>query len=575
MEDPTGKLEREVSNLAARLAELEQRVDALRADLLREKVLPPAGPGPEGREYAVVAPAPVGSVDAPGMLALAGRLFIIMGGGYLLRAFAETSVLSPSVGISLGLGYALFWVVAAGRAAGNERRPSGVFHGIAASLIAFPLLWESVTRFRIVHAPLDSCIAAVLTTVFLLVAVRYRFQALAWLTVVAASVTTLALLPDSESMVPGVIFLILLGVATLWLGYELEWKGLRWLAAFAANLAVLALTLTALPRHPRVLAAQALFVQLLMLGLYLASIAVRTLVRERNVIPFEVFQAVAAFLLGFLGAVFTTRATGIGSDVLGGAALVLGFSCYAVSFAFVDKLAGHGRNFYFYTSLALLFVLTGTVLLLHEPALELALVAVAGSLSWLSWHHSRLVLALQATICMIVAAIHSGALSYAVVSLVGPAALAGSAPTAAQIIVFAGAAVCIAWPVPAHPDVPPPWVRVQRLILTVMLVLGIGAGLTSAVGRAAGALPSGGLDAGILATIRTIVLAIAALGLAWMGERERFREWGWLHYPVIAGIGLKLLFEDLPNSRPATLFAALAAYGCVLTLSPRVRRKFR
>jgi hypothetical protein len=156
------------------------------------------------------------------------------------------------------------------------------------------------------------------------------------------------------------VFLILLGVATLWIGYELEWKGLRWLVAFAANLAVFSLTFGALAGHPRETPAAAPLVQLLMLGLYLASVAARTLVRACNVTPFEVFQVVAAFVLGFGGAIYTTRATGIGSNVLGIAAVLLGIACYGVAFSFMDRQEGRGRNFHFYTSLALLFSLTGT-----------------------------------------------------------------------------------------------------------------------------------------------------------------------------------------------------------------------
>ena len=34
-----------------------------------------------------------------------------------------------------------------------------------------------------------------------------------------------------------------------------------------------------------------------------------------------------------------------------------------------------------------------------------------------------------------------------------------------------------------------------------------------------------------------------------------------------------MIFEDFRLSHPSTLFVALAAYGCVLILSPRLRRK--
>ena len=72
---------------------------------------------------------------------------------------------------------------------------------------------------------------------------------------------------------------------------------------------------------------------------------------------------------------------------------------------------------------------------------------------------------------------------------------------------------------------------------------------------------------------RTAVLVVAALGLATLARTAHGREAGWLVYPLIALIGLKLLFADFPNGRPETLFVALAAYGCVLILAPRLMRR--
>ncbi|HEY5113807.1 MAG TPA: hypothetical protein VIJ45_06825, partial [Coriobacteriia bacterium] len=84
--------------------------------------------------------------------------------------------------------------------------------------------------------------------------------------------------------------------------------------------------------------------------------------------------------------------------------------------------------------------------------------------------------------------------------------------------------------------------------------------------------PGHGADAGVVATVRTSVLAAAALALAWAGRYRRFREAAWLLYPVLVVGGLKLLVEDLPRSRPATLFIALALYGGALIVAPRLGR---
>jgi hypothetical protein len=113
--------------------------------------------------------------------------------------------------------------------------------------------------------------------------------------------------------------------------------------------------------------------------------------------------------------------------------------------------------------------------------------------------------------------------------------------------------------------------HLPRLLITILLVWSAGGWLIALI---APALPAtaGHADPGILATVRTSVLAAAALALAWAGRFERFRESAWLLYPLLATGGLKLLVEDLPRSRPATLFVALALYGGALIIAPRLSR---
>ena len=82
----------------------------------------------------------------------------------------------------------------------------------------------------------------------------------------------------------------------------------------------------------------------------------------------------------------------------------------------------------------------------------------------------------------------------------------------------------------------------------------------------------GGVDLGALATVRTVVLASAALLIAWMSRRARFREWAWLVYPLLVATGIKMIAQDFKDSRPATLFVALAVFGVALIVAPRLRR---
>ena len=112
-----------------------------------------------------------------------------------------------------------------------------------------------------------------------------------------------------------------------------------------------------------------------------------------------------------------------------------------------------------------------------------------------------------------------------------------------------------------------------RFAIVLVLVLSAGGTLVGYLAPAIGRQPDGSIDAGMLATIRTGVLAIAALAVAWIGRHAGFREWDWLVYPLLVGIGVKMAAQDFMHSRPATLFVALALYGAALIMAPRMRRR--
>jgi hypothetical protein len=63
------------------------------------------------------------------------------------------------------------------------------------------------------------------------------------------------------------------------------------------------------------------------------------------------------------------------------------------------------------------------------------------------------------------------------------------------------------------------------------------------------------------------------LAAAWAGRRPAWLEAGWLAYPLLAFTGLKMLLEDLPRGRPATLIVGFACYGVALIAVPRIRSR--
>ena len=576
MDDRIARLESTVEQLRSAILTLQQRLDVLEAKH-------PGGAATEAdaraEETAGIRPevASAGSItrdwrDPIVVLSLIGRLILVLAGGFFLRALTDTGVFAPPLGVALGFAYGLVWLRMADRVGGRRQVSSAVFHALAAAMVAFPLLLEATTRFKVLPGATSALAIAVLTAGLLLVAWRRRLHAVAWVTVIVALPTCIVLLAQAGVFVPFAFYLIAFGVATLWMGYSLDWFALRWPVALAADLVVLGVTLRASAPEPRDAPNVAMLVQLSLLGAYVVSIAIRTLVRGRNVIPFEVVQTAAALVVGFGGAVSLTRAAGALPTRLGVASLAFGAACYGVAFAFIDRRTDRRRNVYFYTTLALVLVLVGFTLVLGErwPGVVFAALAVLAAGLWS--RVGRLFMLLHGAAYIAAAGIVSGTLSYCAGALaageVGPWAVPGSVMLV--VLVAGGLSVGLA-------AVQPKWdssvfASGPRFVITLVFVWAAGGCVIGYLAPVAGGLADRSVDLGVLATVRTGVLAVATLLIAWIGRHARFREWGWLVYPLLVGTGLKMVAQDFMHSRPATLFIAMALYGTALIVAPRLRR---
>jgi hypothetical protein len=114
--------------------------------------------------------------------------------------------------------------------------------------------------------------------------------------------------------------------------------------------------------------------------------------------------------------------------------------------------------------------------------------------------------------------------------------------------------------------------RLPQLGLDVAVALSA-AGVVAGWAALALGPPGPEADLGLVGTARTAVLASGAVLAAWLGRREAGREAGWLAWPLLAALGLKLLLEDLPRGRPATLIFSFAFTGAALMLVPRLRAR--
>jgi len=574
VDDRLATLESAIDELLSSVRRLEERVALLeRREADRSEPVPePSQATPAGLAESVPL-ATSGWREPVALLSLLGRLFIVLAGGYLLRALTDARTWPPGAGVALGLAYGLAWLLLADRAGARAQAGSAVFHGIGAAAVAFPVVLEAATRFGVLTGSSGAIALAVTTAGLLAVAWRRRIQALAWVAAAGAIPASIVLLARTDIVVPQAYFLIAFGVTALWLGYTLDWFLLRWLVAAAADIVAVGVTLRALAVPPRETPGQALAVQIVLVGAYLASIAIRTLVRGRNVVPFEVVQTVAALVVGLGGALSITRATGSGALLLGAACVLLGTASYSVAFAFLDRQRSRTRNVDFYASLAGVLILVGVWTLLSGPAVTVMLAAlgVACSAAWARF--GKWFLLLHAGTYITAAAIAGGAIGYGIRALVAGSTAPWARPVAGVLVVLIASAASAWFAASRAGGALDRATSVPRFVIVLVLVLSAGGALVGYLAPVVGGGPDGSIDAGLLATIRTGVLAAATLFCAWMGRHARFREWGWLVYPVLIGTGMKMVVQDFARSRPATLFVALALYGVALILAPRMRRR--
>lgn len=556
--------------LSGRLAAIERRLDRLES-LMAIAAARAAAPHEAIPLVVDESPAGFGVPDVGAVVTLIGRTLFVLAGAFLLRALTDSGRLDAPLGVLLGLAFAVTWIVMADRAGARGRIASAPFHGLAFALIAFPLLFEATTHFQFLNATTAAVGLGVCTAVALAVSWRRRLQGLAWVATLGGLATAAALALATAELGPFALFLVLLGVAALWLGYVLEWTLLRWPVALIADLAIVVLSLRAVTPAAADTPGMAFGAQIVLLVTYLGSFAVRTLLLNRDIIPFEVTQSIAATIVGLGGAAYLTIVIGGGGLPLGVATLALAAGCYGVAAVFVERRQSRRRNYYFYTAAGLVFALAGVTLAMPSAAVGpvyavFGLVAAsAGRLS------KRVTYRAHGAAFLTAAVVATGLLPHVFYGLGLPVAPSGRASLAMLgVLALCGAAM---WGLgsEAVPTAPSPRRRVPRLIV-LFLALG---GLLGVIASGILAAPASPYAPGLVATIRTALLVAAILALALAGRVWAFAEGAWLVYPLLVLTGLKFVLEDVRTGQPATLFVSFALYGLALIVGPRLSRKPR
>jgi len=492
-----------------------------------------------------------------------------------VRALTDAGTLPPPAGVALGLVYSVVWIALADRSGARGERLTALVHGVLGVAIGYPLVWEASTRFGVLPPASAAGTLGLLTALVLAVAWRRDLEGLAWTAVLGAVGGSLGLAVATRALDVFGFLLLVLGAGVLWLTYGERWHGLRWPLALAADASILLLTMLVSarggpPEEYRALSAgRSLALALALFAVYLGSFSVRTLAKRRDVTLFELFQTVAALLVGFGGAVRVAKAAGLGAGLLGGVALGLAVACYAVAFAFVERDLGP-RNFLFYSSLGLVLTLSASELVTGTALLAVFWGGLGLAAAFLGGRFDRVTLRSHSAVYLAAAALETGLLAGALGSFLGAATAPLPRFTTSALLVLGAAFASLAALAVSRPGKERSWpARIPVQVITLLTVLGGGA---LAIQVLASAVPGTSGDAGRLALVRTGVLVTGALLLASTRGFGSLRELTALAYPVLVAAGAKVLLEDLRVGRPATLFPAFALYGLALLVVPRVLR---
>ena len=561
-------LEGEVRELSRRLARIE-----------RELGIAGEGPAPAravSAEGAVAASAgPAGLPETTALLPVLGRALLGLAGAFLLRALTESGTLPHKGGVAIGSVYALAWLVWAARTPAAERLEAAL-HSLTAVLVLAPLLWEATLRFHAISTWSAGGILLFFTVFGLAVSWRKHLMIVATIATLAGLGTAGALLVATHDVLPFTVVFLAIAAAVEVSACLDHWLSERWLAATAADLVVLLATwlvtnARGLPEgyapipHSWLLAAQ-----MALLGIYLSSTIIRTLVRGSTFTTFEIAQCAAAFLISVSGGLSLASGDPRLGPAMGALTLACGAACYAVSFLRLER-GGHGRNFYTYSTFGILLATVGTRILFSGGGSDVLWPVLAIACVWAGGYFGRLTLQVHGGIYLLLALAFSGALAQAGAFVAGSATWPGLRDSALEAGALA-ALLCYVLAV-RYTRGRPEWnFQAFRLAIVGMLawmVAGVAAGvLTAAYHGVYGELATHAY----CATLRTGVVAVAALGLAWAGARWNVTEFLQLIYPAMVLGAYRLVAQDLRQDRTAALFLSLLVYGSALMALPRLKR---
>ena len=554
-----GDLPNALERLTARLAALERRVDALEhpsaVPIAQKPIVPLAAEAGEGLSLA----------QAGGAFSVLGKAMLGIAGAYLLRAVAESSSLPRLAIAAVAIVYALLWLVAAARVPAEEWFSSAVYAGTSAMILA-PMLWELTLSFKVLPAPATAAILCAFVIAATALAWKRDRAPVFWVANFTAAAAALALSVATHQLLPFIATLLLMALISEYAAAHDHQQSVRPLAALAADAAIWALIFiysspasTRLD-YPALGMAGLILPGCLLFLIYAVSVALRTLLLGQKITVFEAGQAMIAFLLAASSVLYF--APGNGTIILGAVCLLFSAECYGSAF-FVLSKAAEARNFHVFAAWAAGLFLAGSLLCLPPFWLAtcLGLAAIAATVL-----ATRLTLRFHGLVFLLAAMVASGLLAYAF------HALAGTMPAkldASVCIVSLCAFLCYA----AGKHLPQENWKPQLLHLAsaALAVFALAALLVqSLIWLTALRMTP---NAPYIAFIRTLILCVLALALAFAGSRLRRLELTRIAYATLGLVAAKLLMEDLRLGHLEFIAAAIFLFAITLIAVPQMAHR--
>ncbi len=511
-------------------------------------------------------PASVLPPDAASLFPIAGRALLGLSGAYLLRSLTESGSVSSKAGAAAAVLYAMTWLVWAARTPAARRLEAAVL-SLTSVLILSPLLWEATLKFHAISTWAASILLIAFGIVGLAVSWRKNLLIVATIATLAVLGTSGALLLATHDIAPFTTVFLVIAAAVEISACLNHWLSERWLAAATADLAVLLATWLVTNPHglPEIYApiphAWLICALVALLSIYLCSTIVRTLLRGYAFTGFEIAQSAIAFAIVLDGALRLSATDPRLAPAIGALALAGGAGCYLVSFLRLDREGAASRNFYTYSTFAIVLVLAGSRILLAGNA-EFPWYVLAAACALAGRFFGRMTLAVHAAAFLLLAVVFSGSGLQAGALLLGAAPWEGGGQPALWISALAALLTYVLTGRAFQP------VRLVMAAAAAGLCAGVAAGCLIVVYHFAfGPVPG----SAYCATLRTTVLAGLSLLLAWVASARGYPELSRLVYPAMILGGYRLLTQDLHQEKSA-LFLSLLVYGVALTILPRLKK---